>query len=133
MLPHGLTDNTYGIATRLPWGVDFGDGVSRHPTQVYESIFALGLFAFLCRMLFRPHRVGDVFRAFMVSYSTWRLAIDFLKPEIRFVGLSAIQRACAGMLAYHARDIRRWIETDAALAIKPANDAFGAPGSRHAS
>ena len=27
----GLEDRTYGIATMLPWGRDFGDGVPRHP------------------------------------------------------------------------------------------------------
>jgi len=27
----GLRDDTYGVATDLPWGVDFGDGVARHP------------------------------------------------------------------------------------------------------
>ena len=26
----GLADNTYGVATGLPWGVDFGDGIRRH-------------------------------------------------------------------------------------------------------
>jgi len=30
----GLADDTYGTATTLPWGVDFGDGVRRHPTQL---------------------------------------------------------------------------------------------------
>src|SRR5580698_2095411 len=28
----------HGVPTQLPWGVDFGDGVLRHPTQVYESL-----------------------------------------------------------------------------------------------
>src|SRR5947209_218830 len=32
-----------GIATALPWGVDFGDGVCRHPTQLYETLFHLGM------------------------------------------------------------------------------------------
>jgi len=26
----GLPDYTYGTATKLPWGVDFGDGIPRH-------------------------------------------------------------------------------------------------------
>jgi len=30
----GLDDMTFGTATALPWGVDFGDGVCRHPTQL---------------------------------------------------------------------------------------------------
>jgi prolipoprotein diacylglyceryltransferase len=39
----GLPDHTYGIATSLPWGVDFGDGIRRHPTQLYEIVFCLTL------------------------------------------------------------------------------------------
>src|ERR1041385_21380 len=39
----GLPDKTYGAATSLPWGVDFGDGVRRHPTQLYETGFLLVL------------------------------------------------------------------------------------------
>src|SRR5437868_7421431 len=27
----GLPDYTYGTPTHLPWGVDFGDGIPRHP------------------------------------------------------------------------------------------------------
>ena len=40
----GLADHTYGVPTALPWGVDFGDGIRRHPTQLYE-IAVLGLIA----------------------------------------------------------------------------------------
>ena len=105
----GLSDHTYGIATSLPWGVDFGDGIRRHPTQLYESVFALALFFFLLRMLKRAHREGDVFKVFMVAYLGWRFAIDFLKPEVRIAGLGGIQWACAAMLVYYARDILRWL------------------------
>ena len=105
----GLSDGTYGVATSLPWGVDFGDGIRRHPTQLYESLFAIVLFFFLLRLLRRPHREGDVFKAFMVAYLGWRLAVDFLKPEVHIGILSGIQWACAAMLIYYARDIRRWL------------------------
>src|SRR5262249_883671 len=33
----GIDDFTYGTPTALPWGHDFGDGVGRHPVQLYES------------------------------------------------------------------------------------------------
>ena len=49
----GLSDNTYGIATKLPWGVDFGDGTLRHPTQLYEIVFLLCLIPFLYTVLKR--------------------------------------------------------------------------------
>ena len=42
----GLPDGTYGTPTSLPWGVDFGDGIPRHPTQLYESDFCHWAFSF---------------------------------------------------------------------------------------
>ena len=39
----GLEDHTYGIATTWFTGVDFGDGVLRHPTQLYEMGFLIVL------------------------------------------------------------------------------------------
>jgi phosphatidylglycerol:prolipoprotein diacylglycerol transferase len=30
----GLADDTYGKPSTLPWTVDFGDGIPRHPTQL---------------------------------------------------------------------------------------------------
>lgn len=47
----GLPDNTYGTATALPWGINFGDGIPRHPTQLYEVLFLLLLIPFLYRVL----------------------------------------------------------------------------------
>ena len=33
----GLADGTYGAPTALPWAVNLGDGIGRHPVQVYEA------------------------------------------------------------------------------------------------
>ena len=49
----GLPDNTYGTPTSLPWPVDFGDGIPRHPTQLYEIAFLLALIPILYRVLKR--------------------------------------------------------------------------------
>src|SRR3954471_7509851 len=38
----GLDDFTYGIPTGLPWAHDFGDGIGRHPVQLYESAAMAG-------------------------------------------------------------------------------------------
>ncbi len=96
----GLADDTYGNVTSLPWGVDFGDGVRRHPTQLYEFGFLMVLAWVLWRMGKRPHRNGAVFRWFMAAYLGWRLAIDFLKPQPLVHGLNVIQWACvAGLVA----------------------------------
>jgi phosphatidylglycerol:prolipoprotein diacylglycerol transferase len=104
----GLDDHTYGNATRLPWGVDFGDGVRRHPTQIYE-IAALGLIAWWAM---RRHasvaRSGDLFRGFMLLYLAFRLAVDSIKPDPRpYLGLTGIQVACVAGLLYYLRDLPR--------------------------
>jgi phosphatidylglycerol:prolipoprotein diacylglycerol transferase len=105
----GTEDHTAGIATTLPWGVNFGDGVLRHPTQLYEVVFALALGIALWRWLDHPHREGDIFKVFMVSYFVFRLACDVLKPDVRVIfGLSSIQCACIAMLCYYANDLLRW-------------------------
>lgn len=104
----GLSDRTYGIATTLPWGVDFGDGISRHPTQLYEIGFLLLLFVVLRLYESRPRREGDLFKFYMIAYLSFRLFIDFIKPEFRpLLGLSAIQIACGGGLIYYFKTLMR--------------------------
>jgi len=98
----GLTDRTYGTATSLPWGVDFGDGLARHPTQLYEVAFLAGLGALLVASTSRLDVAGDRFKAFMLSYLTFRFAIDFIKPAVRIGGLSTIQWAALAAIAYYA-------------------------------
>jgi prolipoprotein diacylglyceryltransferase len=105
----GLGDPTYGLPTTLPWGVDFGDGVPRHPAQLYE-IAALALIAWWSvrarrRIAAGALAEGDAFRGFMTSYLLFRLALEWLKPGFRVVpGLTAIQLACIAGLLYCARD-----------------------------
>jgi len=94
----GLADDTYGTATTLPWGVDFGDGVRRHPTQLYEIVFLAALAGVLVWMGRRPHRNGALFRVFMGSYLGWRLVVDFIKPQPLVGGLNMIQWACVAGL-----------------------------------
>ena len=101
----GLRDRTYGTPTSTPWGIDFGDGVRRHPTQLYEVAAMIALAWMLHRLARHAHREGDVYRAFLASYMAWRLAVDFLKPEPRFAGLTAIQWCSAAALVWYWRDI----------------------------
>jgi len=49
----GLSDNTYGTPTNLLWAIDFGDGIPRHPTQLYEIAFLLLLIPMLFYVLKR--------------------------------------------------------------------------------
>jgi phosphatidylglycerol---prolipoprotein diacylglyceryl transferase len=96
----GPADGTYGVATSLPWGVDFGDGILRHPTQLYEILFLIALASILHRYNQKPHPEGATFRLFLAAYLGWRLLIDFIKPQPLIYGLNLIQWACvAGLVA----------------------------------
>ena len=103
----GIADGTYGSPTSLPWAVDFGDGIGRHPVQIYEILFLAALTAALVSLRRRGLRNGELYRVFLLSYLTWRLAIDFLKPEPQFAGLSSIQWVCAATLIGYCRDTAR--------------------------
>jgi phosphatidylglycerol:prolipoprotein diacylglycerol transferase len=110
----GLEDHTAGIHTALPWGVDFGDG-PRHPTQLYEILFVILLGLGILWYARRPHSEGDLFKCFMVGYFAFRLALDFLKPDLRaFAGLSSIQWACVCMLGYYAVPLSRRLDETSA-------------------
>jgi phosphatidylglycerol---prolipoprotein diacylglyceryl transferase len=105
----GLGDHTYGNPTALPWGVDFGDGVPRHPTQLYEIAFLVLLMIALHARRDAFTRTGDLFRAFMAAYLAFRLLIDAIKPvPYEYFGfLSGIQLLCIAGLCYYWRDMPR--------------------------
>lgn len=115
----GLNDDTYGKPTGLPWGVDLGDHVARHPVQLYEILFL----ALLAMVIARPHgwRAGTRFRVFLGGYLAWRLAIDFLKPQPLVGGMNLIQWACvAGLCALAAGSFAAPDETAAAAETEDA-------------
>jgi len=105
----GLEDESYGIATGLPWGVDFGDGLTRHPTQLYEVIVLAGLGAMLMARARETTIAGDRFKLFMVVYLGFRLLVEFIKPVVRFGGLSSIQWVCLATVAYYAPHVPRLV------------------------
>jgi prolipoprotein diacylglyceryltransferase len=63
----GLSDNTYGIPTNLPWAVNFGDNIPRHPTQLYEIAFLLALTPTLYYVLKRIIAHGALTRCIIPS------------------------------------------------------------------
>lgn len=102
----GSADDTYGKATQVPWAVDFGDHVPRHPVQLYEIAF-LGI---LAAALTLPNRLPDGarFRIFLAGYLAWRIAIDFLKPQPLVLDMSLIQWTCAAGLC--AMGVLGWLD-----------------------
>ena len=101
----GLGDETYGSPTFLPWGINFGDGIARHPVQLYEILY-LSVLTLWLRYLGQHHpRRGDMFKSFMVFYLGFRFLIEFIKPGIPIMGLNAIQWTSLAVIFYYWRDL----------------------------
>ena len=114
----GLADGTFGNPTDLPWGIDFGDGISRHPTQLYEIAFAILLWYGLNRVKANFSRVpGLLFRAMLIAYLTWRLLIDGLKPVTYAYpfGWSGIQWVCFLALVLYIPASQKLLPTSSPL------------------
>jgi phosphatidylglycerol:prolipoprotein diacylglycerol transferase len=89
----------HGVATRWPWGVDFGDGVRRHPTQLYEMAFHASAAVALAALQRRGRFRGQLIKLYILAYLAYRLATEFLRPEpVLALGLTGYQWACLGLI-----------------------------------
>jgi prolipoprotein diacylglyceryltransferase len=103
----GVFEETYGVRSQLPWAMDMGDGVLRHPVTLYEIVFLILLWAWL--LWFKKAATiqpGALFKIFIISYLEFRFFLDFIKPCWRFAyGLGSIQLACLAGIIYYAKYI----------------------------
>lgn len=93
----GLEDNTHGIASNLPWAVDLGDGVLRHPVQIYESI-AMGVFLLATLVLLARRQrffMANGFYLLAIWYGGQRFVWEFLKPYATLVGPFNVFHFCS--------------------------------------
>lgn len=76
----GIDDGTFGVETQLWWGVDFGDGIDRHPTALYE-IFAIWMIYACLQIVKDKCEEGERFKLFMLGYYLFRFGVEYLKPR----------------------------------------------------
>jgi len=80
----------WGLPTRLPWAVTFTNpranqlvgvplGLPLHPTQLYESLGELIIFAALYFRFLRPHREGSIISLYLVLYGMLRFLVEFVR------------------------------------------------------
>lgn len=89
----------YGRHTDLPWGLEMAGDLSRHPTQVYEALLNLVLFAVLARVVLARVADGRLPRGsglagYVLGYAALRFAVEFLRGDDRgafVLGLSPSQ------------------------------------------
>ncbi|MBI4470228.1 MAG: prolipoprotein diacylglyceryl transferase [Acidobacteria bacterium] len=83
----------WGKPTTLPWGVSFPEaghafvgvpvGIPLHPTQIYESILAFGLFLLLMRLRRVKRFDGQVLLVYLIGYAILRFVLEFLRDDFR--------------------------------------------------
>lgn len=77
-----LNGELYGKSTDRFWGMYFGDGILRHPTQLYEA-FLEGLLLFVILWLFRNKSrfPGHLLAMYLFGYGVIRFFIEFLREQ----------------------------------------------------
>jgi phosphatidylglycerol:prolipoprotein diacylglycerol transferase len=101
-----LVNDDYGTPTSLPWGMKFPRGlppttvenlshlhvsfppgtdpstvVAVHPTQIYETIAMLIVFALLWRLRGRRHAIGWLFGVYLVLAGIERFLVEFVRAK----------------------------------------------------
>lgn len=96
----------YGTPTSLPWGVVFPtvDDVPRHPTQLYEALFHLACAVLLAWLRDRHAFPRQLIKLYIIMYSAFRIATEFIRPEARiwggFTGYQAAALVIIGLFVW---------------------------------
>jgi len=88
-----INGELWGRASTLPWAMVFpgsGDGVARHPSQLYQfALEGLLLFCIVWWFARRPQPVGRVSAVFLMGYGVLRFLVEFTRQPDSFLGLLA--------------------------------------------
>lgn len=87
-----MNSEIYGTETSLPWGFVFvrnGETMPKHPTQIYEALCYLLIFAAVMWMYYKKDiarkRPGVIFGFFLITLFGSRFFIEYIKnPQVDF-------------------------------------------------
>jgi phosphatidylglycerol:prolipoprotein diacylglycerol transferase len=102
----------YGVPTSLPWGVVYTNpdsmgynasflllpGTGLHPTQIYEIIYNLLVFALLVALRGRLKPDGSLFLVYLGMYSLWRFVVGFIRDGAPFLFTPLHQAQVIGLI-----------------------------------
>lgn len=103
----------YGITA--PFGVDFGDGQTRLPTQLLESAFNVVAFVVLHRLKDKVKTPGILFKAYLLAYFVFRFFIEFIRVNPRiWHGLTIYQIISAAGVMFMGLTLLRRVKLGSA-------------------
>jgi phosphatidylglycerol:prolipoprotein diacylglycerol transferase len=79
-----INGELWGKLTDLPWGVKFpGAEGFRHPSQLYEAVYDLVIFAILFALRKKKYPHGSLFALFLMLYAIFRSLTEFFRePQV---------------------------------------------------
>jgi len=81
-----FNQEAYGFITNVPWAMYIA-GAYRHPTFLYESIWNIGVFAYLIYRRYHPEtKQGEVFASYIILYSIGRIIIESFRIDSLMIG-----------------------------------------------
>lgn len=88
-----------GRITDVAWALDWGDGLGRHPSSLYQA-FAEGLVLFAVLWLFtrRPRPAGSVSGMFLIGYGVLRFITEFFRRPDEHLGFVAFDWMSMGQV-----------------------------------
>ena len=98
----------FGRECSLPWAIRFPEnhvtgGAPVHPTQIYDSLLSLGLYAALAWLYRRKRFDGQVFAVYLMSYAVTRSVVEAFRGDYteahRHAGLTPGQLLSFGIFA----------------------------------
>jgi phosphatidylglycerol:prolipoprotein diacylglycerol transferase len=97
-------DGDYGVATDLPWGMSYPNGVVPtleyvHPTPIYEMLAYLAIFLILWRQRSHARPSGSLLGQYLILTGVARFAVEFVRrnPDVA-LGLTLPQFFSLGFL-----------------------------------
>jgi phosphatidylglycerol:prolipoprotein diacylglycerol transferase len=83
-----LNGELYGRTTNQKWGMDFGDGILRYPSQFLEAFFE-GIFLFIIFWSMRNiliKKTGMISGLYLIGYAIIRFILEFFREPDKQLG-----------------------------------------------
>jgi phosphatidylglycerol:prolipoprotein diacylglycerol transferase len=88
-----------GRATDVAWALDWGDGIGRHPSSLYQAFTeGLVLFAVLWWFTRRPRPAGATTGTFLIAYGVLRFTTEFFRRPDAHLGFVAFDWMTMGQI-----------------------------------
>jgi phosphatidylglycerol---prolipoprotein diacylglyceryl transferase len=110
---HILSGDAYGAPTRLPWSI-FLWADYRHPSQIYETVAAMGIFLVAMRRLFGSQGAGLNFLFIVAASAVARIFLEAFRGDsvVWPGGFRAAQVIGLSVLAVSIIFMRKWSNTN---------------------